>query len=105
MLALSLPGAAASPWWAQQGEATGSSCTPGAGRQQCRGLPLPHGTAGLGDKPYKKSSSIPCLFSIGKASPQASKIPKLLKIFSRHEAAHAGDERGVDHLLNPLRLM
>lgn len=84
-----------------QGAGAGSSCTPGTGRQHWGDCHCPVSR----DKPCAKRSGIPWFFfSTGKASPQASRVPKLLQRFSRHEAAPEGDERGVDHLLNPLRL-
>lgn len=116
MLALALPGVAADPRWAREGEATGSSgwsvsvgagsgCTQGAGRRHREVTATALWGSRSRDKPYAKSRGTPCLFSTGKASPEASRVPKLLKRLSGHEAAPAGEERGVDHLLNPLRLM
>lgn len=91
-----------------QGAGAGSSCRAAAHRGQggstSRWLPLSCGTAGVETSHVQRAVVFHAFFSTGKASPQASRVPKLLQRFSRHESAPKGDERGVDHLLNPLRL-
>lgn len=105
-LALPLPGLAVNPWRVQEGKCCDAVGSSGWEQLHLRGREVTITAlwdSRSRDKPCANSSGIPCLFSTGKASPQASRIPKLLKRCSRHEAA-AGNER-VDHLPNSLRLI
>lgn len=91
--------AGACPW------GLGAAAHKGQGGGTERLLPLPCGTTGLETSHMPRAEVLHAFFSTGKASPEASRVPKLLKRLSGHEAAPAGEERGVDHLLNPLRPM